>query len=284
MTALGEHSGRQELSLGERLKAAGWLQGSFVRISDVNAFFTDRTFSEELYCLVVTQSCDLLHPDSDEEPYVECLIGYPLFAVDGNFTARKNPRRLHIEIIASGTPVAVEFRVSQLQRVDRQLFEGLSPDHSRFINPVDLKTVTDWLAARYARAAFPDAFNDRRVSCKEELKKAFKGAKDIGSLYIALSSFEELKPGDAYSFTLLAILKGSPPAGVDKARDQMQAVVSKAAAALSKCDGIEEQMKSCVLYESEITLNDVRRFVRFEDFDYVSIANPAQHATPADRL
>jgi hypothetical protein len=91
---------------------------------------------------------------------VEVIIGRRVQTAKGNFTHGKNPRRLHIAATNAGVPIWVELIATQRKSIPKQELIGHLPSAAILIDPAGRNTLQSWLAARYRRSAFPDAFDE----------------------------------------------------------------------------------------------------------------------------
>jgi hypothetical protein len=66
-----------------------------------------------------------------------------------------------------------------------------------------LHVLVDWIAKRYTRPAFPDAFNERRAgSAKKIGKELKKNGKLITGIFLFISPNEECAAGESYQVVL----------------------------------------------------------------------------------
>jgi len=107
----------------------------------------------------VSHDCDLAQ-DPNSEPAVEVIIGRRVDAADGNFTHGKNPRRLHVSAVEAGAAICVELTATARRSIPKQDLAGHAPSATILIDPTGRNTLQYWLAARYRRSAFPDAFDN----------------------------------------------------------------------------------------------------------------------------
>jgi hypothetical protein len=113
----------------------------------------------DLLVVVVSHDCDLAQ-DPTVEPAVEVIIGCRVDKADGNLTHAKNPRRLHMLSADSGAATCVELKATARRSIAKRDLACHLPSDKVRIDPPARITLQHWLAARYRRSAFPDAFND----------------------------------------------------------------------------------------------------------------------------
>ncbi len=163
------------------IKTLGWQQGSVlpaevvIAIADhVAAQNVSPEGLEQAWVVVVSQDCDLVHGSYDAEPFVELVIGRPIAQVDAVKMHGRNPRLLHLVGHAGEDSVRLAFSVHDKVRVSRDALSERGPCTLRSIDADDVDMIAGWLAKRYTRAAFPDAFNDRLIPAHKNIDKAIK--------------------------------------------------------------------------------------------------------------
>lgn len=114
----------EDEELLHRIEAQGWRQGCVLPVA-CHAELAQRPELDTLLgpddaCIVVSQTCDLVHHDARQEPYAELLLAQPLTGpADSRLRNRRNPRRLHFELSVCGRLVGYEawaWRRCRLQR------------------------------------------------------------------------------------------------------------------------------------------------------------------------
>jgi len=182
-----------------------WRQGSILPrdLVDPGVLPTDLDPAAKL--VIVSHSCDIVHPSYEGEPYVEFFIARPALKAESLKRRGKNPRRLQFLMGDDGTDYVYEISVHDKFRVSRQVLEGKEPDTSRVVPKDDVATIARWAAKRYNRPAFPTEF-DRRLSMvgKDKFERAIRRyGDDVSGIFIAfLSSTGELKDTEAYQISV----------------------------------------------------------------------------------
>ncbi len=111
--------------------------------------------------VIITHDCDLLH---EKEEFVEVIIGRKIENPESVYENAKNPRCLHLQFTSPSDqkPVYLELRFSTRKSVPQNDFSKLRQKESILnISEDNHRTLKHWLASRYGRPAFPDAFEDR---------------------------------------------------------------------------------------------------------------------------
>ena len=86
-------------------------------------------------------------------------------------------------------------------RVDRKYLTDYNPDDARAFEAENIKRICRWIARRYVRAAFPNAFNDRVKSALDALtdrKTELNKQSDLFTgIYLRVGE-AELRPDEDY--------------------------------------------------------------------------------------
>ncbi len=149
-------------------RSTPWRQGKFL----ANATAAELGLTDggpDALVIVVTHDCDLTQlPES--EPTIEIVIGRQIEkeSFNGNFSNAKNARKLHLPIEGANKPY-LELIAARKQSIDKTSLLNQLPA------PIELSeqsktTLGRWLAKRYRRSAFPDAFETRLSSNKLDRK------------------------------------------------------------------------------------------------------------------
>lgn len=128
--------------------------------------------------VVITHDCDL---PNGSETSVEVIVADVVSAANAQFSYAKNPRKLHLGYeVAGGQPVVVELRHAERRIVPKDEFEKLAARDNHASLPIDGKrALKQWLAARYGRPAFPNAFESR---LRKVVSKKNSVARQIGKI------------------------------------------------------------------------------------------------------
>ncbi len=86
-------------------------------------------------------------------------------------------------------------------------------------------------------------------------------------LWCALSSDEELEPGESYRIALLATIEDDLPM---ERREAVEELLESIGEKLDGCDGIEVRGTPVTSLESDVTLANLRRYQRLDDWDDLS--------------
>ena len=230
--------------------------------------------------IVISQSCDLVNRDLNEEPFAEILLAHPLSgSADGNYMYLRNPRRLHFHLQIDGQQRAYKAWIWDRYRLPRQFFAQWRPDDKRSLLDQDERDVlVSWLAARYERAALPDELQRRLSSIRDRLKKSVKPLKEVSALFLECSD-QEFSANDVYRLRVKLVM---PKKYYDQPerRQTAEQLIVQLAAVLEKCSGITLEEEPELLSELDFSLHDARVWRRWTDFDYLSHQDHAAHQAP----
>lgn len=267
----------QERGEPASIKQRGWRQWSFISIPDVQSLLSGMSLgaaspglAKDVRLLVVSQSCDLVHHCYASEPVAEVYLCEPLALdakPDGNLTAGKSPRDLHIPFVSEGTQHWFRIHSKGRALVPRHVLAAIDPDVSLVVPESSVRVLQRWIINRVVRAAFPDAFNERtrkaRGKLEDRLKKA--GTHLLG-LYVSLSSWDELGNDEVYGVDFVGLVAEG------LAREELEALMKafgEAAAAYEKSDGVSV-IDYRIQDEEDASMNLLRTH-RLFPLDYLSL-------------
>ena len=269
----------------QRIRAQHWRQGRLLSVAShavVAQQLNIAPLSDDDACIVISQSCDLLSPRWDEEPFAEIVIAKPLTGEPNyNRRYRRNPRWLHFQLRVRGERVFYEAWIWHRYRLPRPLFAELTPDAERQLADDDeQRLLVQWLAARYDRAALPDAFQRRLGAVKDKFEDQLRKMADVSAVYISLNSHEELSDKQPYHLKIVLVMRVDDYAN-QKSKDKVDLHLLKLVELLEKCAPDIKMVGEPVLRsEQEITLHDLRMLRRWEEFDSVSYREAQKHQPP----
>ena len=158
--------------VGDRLRELGWRQGVVLPAARLLETLPDGTPVSENHCLLaVSQSCDLVHRDLAKEPHAVFLVLKAQAAVSPELAHGRNPRVLHF---TGPDGECFEAWAWQQVVVSRERLLDLALDETTKLVPPVLLIVTEWLAKRFTRIAFPDDFNKALRPQDATIKRVLK--------------------------------------------------------------------------------------------------------------
>lgn len=128
----------------------------------MSALGLDESLSQEdAVFVVVSHDCDLAERSFELEPIAEVVEGVLLDEANGNFMYAKSPRTLHLPVNYRGENRYLALRAVTKRVIDRGTLELYEPDQEFVIKDKDRILIGRWQAARYNRAALPNALIER---------------------------------------------------------------------------------------------------------------------------
>lgn len=259
------------------IKGRGWRQWSFVGPTDMQAVLRGTSLGagspelgKDARLLVVSQSCDLVHLCYASEPVAEVYLCEPLAPdaqPNGNYTAGKNPRELHVPFASDGTEHWYRIHSNGRVLLPRHALAGIDPDPALAVPEPSVRVLQRWIVNRIVRTAFPDAFNHRtrKARCKLEdrLKKA--GTHLLG-LYVSLNSWDELGDDEVYEIDFVGLVAEGLAEGERRA---LVKAFGEIAAAYENSEGVSV-LDYRVQDEEEASMSLLRTH-RLFPLDYLSL-------------
>lgn len=246
-------------------KANGWHQGSIINDKNTIQALVKGSFglksSDHLplpeLMVIISQNCDILHHRAEDEPYIDFLTGRFHKEKDGNLLYGKNPRRLQIE----HGKMIISFIIHDVLRVTKDTFKKINPIQSSMIlAKEEIKQIINWISKRYARAAFPDEFNNRLSKAKQIEKASKNSLMGKVSLIFIDTSDEELVKDQNYKATLIIGVKHN-------SNHEIKSQVEDLFFNTFNIPGIEAEIE--VYDEYDITYETISMYKRF-DWDFRS--------------
>jgi hypothetical protein len=224
------------------------------------------------WLIVTSHDCDIINPSLEKEPIVEILRGEEteLKVPGGQHTLGRNPRLLHLAVEqSSNNQIILACRAHERWNIPRELLVGEAPKAQ--LGDRNRRMVSEWLAKRYIRAAFPTAFDDRwRLKMKEWISILEHQSEWVQGVYLRLDTIEELTNERPYRcHVIVAVPEKMKRRGEWPARRDILA---------REVETFWKQFKGIVLDEVEVqgtddlTLADLDAHQRF-DADWISFAD-----------
>lgn len=255
-------------SIADQIDSRGWRQGSLLDHQYLNPDRLPDNFACDVIdeAVLISQSCDVVHPNLDNEPVVEFLVGRRVPNLNGEFTHGKNPRRLHLPVQGTaGEVLPIEFRPHHRVMVPRSQLAIWSPLTGRYLLDRDTRELALWLAERYQRPALPDAFNRRLANQERALKKLFKRhSSQVSGLYVKLHPAGEVGDDILYRVNLLVLL----PIQCVAQRDAVDAFARQMQEYLKK-ENVDMEYE--VRTEAEVPISIYRNYKKLPGLDYLSL-------------
>jgi hypothetical protein len=261
-----------------------WRQGDFLdQDAAIKLGVLDGAVNEEQRVVVITHDCDLPH---DAEASVEVIVAKVIAEASYQFSYAKNPRKLHLGYeVAGDEPLVIE-----LSHVDRRVVpKGEFSKHAARDGCASLavdakRALKQWLAARYGRPAFPNAFENRLrrpISKKNTVERQIgkilePEAKYLVGLFFDLGELrsQEVPAGEPYALGISVVYDAIE--GGTQARQSAETVASQLRGLFDQAYGgpdvaTEIALDACeAVADTPITLADLRRVDQWR-LEYISL-------------
>lgn len=215
---------------------------------------------EGVRVVVISHDCDLANDDLDVEPEVEVLVGAVVGALNGNFAGGKSPRTLHLQANRPGGAEFLELVQTAKRHVPKIELAKFLPSAEHSMDQRGLSTLRSWLATRYKRAAFANAFVARFqvAEAEQRLAKLLKSSGDLISfVYFQIEGGHTLEraEGDPYHFNVVLVF--TPGDDAEASAERAEALAEKVEVELQGRlkDPSRMVLKSCFsISEDDVTV------------------------------
>jgi len=266
---------------GTLRSATEWRQGHVLTDEAVATFaLVSRAGPGNTIAVVISHDCDIA-ADPDIEPSVEVVIGRRIEKL-GADAHGKTARRLHIPFLQGDTEIPVELEITTKTCLPKQAVLAGKAKGDIALSPEGLVTLRHWLAARYQRAAFADAFEQRLKAKPGKLsEKIAKAMEDAGEHVLAVffdvdggDEKERNGPDDIYELRIVLLYDSTKdePAAYKAAQKAADAIESAFEAALRQdAKWRDIKLLSCdAVSDSAMTVADSRMLKRWR-LDHMSL-------------
>lgn len=167
----------------DRIRANGWSQGHILSPAVAEAARTcgDQRWPQHLnidtardWLVIVSHPCDVRNRRPGKEPTAEVLLARPYSnqkdKLHSTFTHGKNSRRYDFEGGCEASPIKLTAAAYERFPINRMVLADAPPDPQRTLDGETIKVLREWIAKRYIRQAFPDAFDQAADAVKAKDK------------------------------------------------------------------------------------------------------------------
>lgn len=240
--------------------------------------------------VVITHDCDLAAA-VEKEPHAEILVAHPTAKLGAAANA-KVARRLELLLHSRSGPQVIELLASQKRTVPKAALFEYAPRQDVWLAPQDRLILQRWLAARYRRAAFPEAFETRlrtKVG-RRTLVEHIEAILDEGGEWIRCLLFdldegemtERERPDDAYrlGITVLYASALDEPKAYAAATAAAEAMEQIFARAFERPGGAREyiDLRYCDPVSDAVLTVQQREQLTEWRLEYLSLAADPPHA------
>lgn len=257
---------------------AGWKQGALIEAIPDDRFkaLAHINLEETDQFLVISQTCDLVNPDFEAEPYCEVLRLKPQDEEPTPDTSGgKNSRVLEFSSAIEGEHRFYQVLPFERFFVHRDLLLEFAPD--KYVEEEAIELVSAWLTKRLIRTAFPDTFDRRWKNRRKQIENIIKRLERVRDIYLKIEPFSELEDDQEYALEITLLMNAE-----DFDDPEVHAEYLKHKDALegqfAKCPNIDLQVIE-LASDAEITLRELQALRRW-DYSYLSYREPEPHAMP----
>ncbi|MBK8767849.1 MAG: hypothetical protein IPM01_25865 [Burkholderiaceae bacterium] len=251
-----------------------WRQGDLLTCETAVALGLVGATDQGHRAMVITHDCDLPH---ESEHCVEVIVAELVVKdpkPDPQLSYAKNPRRLHLAYEgADAAPLILELRHGDRRSVPKGDFAERAVKDNSLALPVDAKrALKQWLAARYGRPAFPNAFEERlrKLSGKRTVEHLIAkilepDAKHLVGLFFDLGEQRGAEAGEGEPYALSISVVYDANEGGSEARLSAEQVARRLSELFEKSYGkpdiaAEIALDACeAVADTRMTLADLRR-------------------------
>lgn len=207
--------------MAESTRAITWRQGHILGSEATKFFgFVETEDLGKAFAIVISHDCDLA-AEEKKEPEVEIIVGWKIAKL-GDASYAKTSRRLQLVFLDSdGKELVLELNAPNKCSIPKSELFKFSRDERLTLPSKGLGILQTWLAARYRRAAFPEAFETRfrpskgyhEIEMHDEISKILtKGGKWIRGLLFDLDEGNNIErvPTDVYKLRIVVLYVGNP--------------------------------------------------------------------------
>lgn len=206
-------------SIGEELFELGWRGGSVLPVELYEQIrhhlhHTDCKAPEHIdpdsWLIVVSQSCDIVVPKDDAEPYVELLWAHSHAEKPRTqYCDLRSTRNLDFRQNREKLPHVVLTAHASIDRfiVPRSVLRGNCPDINRTLSVEAIKKLHAWFALRYNRPAWPNVFVYRIQPARKDLVAALRPlADDVVAVRVGISPKGQELDNEVYRVVVFFIV------------------------------------------------------------------------------
>lgn len=247
------------------LREQGWRQGIILPATGFLEGLPDGSpVTDTDYMMVVSQSCDLVHHDIANEPHAVFLLLKQIDSVESEYSHGRNPRIIHFPTLDESSFEAWAWNQVTIPR--EELVKHPLDGHL-LVDARELRYILDWLAKRFTRIAFPDAFNESLRAKSSNIRTLLKKKHSLFSeILLRVDPFDEIGEGEIYQLACYLLMPADIHDDAAKLKEARE-VASKLERLFEGC-GIEI-LECSTVSESELTYAELQELVRW-DFDHLT--------------
>jgi hypothetical protein len=219
--------------MAEWSRTTPWRQGHLLTEEALSALKVKSTQSpDRTVVVVISHDCDIAATPA-KEPNIEVILGRLIDKPGGDFVHAKNARTLHLRYAHEDKEQWIELPAAEKVAIAKSDLAAFAPRSDLGLDPAGHSTLQRWLAARYRRSAFPDAF-EKRLRENGFQDKLIGILKPYGEHILAIffdvdDGKEETRidPADTYALTIYLLYTteldpGKAQTAAEEAREKIE--------------------------------------------------------------
>lgn len=240
------------MAFGDDVAQRGWQTGAVVPVGMLPTLTEHLSrpgqqptqIADDDWLVIISQTCDIVAPRLESEPYVEVLHCRPHPG-----KPRKGRRDLESTRYLDFRPnreahpnlVLTAHAIADRYVIPRELLNEHAPDAGRVLGETARQKVLAWYALRAGRPSWPNSFCDRLRIARSALENALDPLSDeIAEVRVAIAEkTEELEAAHPYHVAVFFIVDEDIWNDDIEGRQVVHAAFSAFVAELNACDGIE---------------------------------------------
>lgn len=158
--------------------------------------------------IISTYDCAVINPCFDSEPWINVLIAKKIETQDKQFQNGRNERRLHFSIDFDGKELSFEVNAASIFQFERNKLLELEKHNSYIIRPDASFSLKHWLAERFRRDVWPDAFNSSIEKAEKKLKSFYKRYNlYLSGVYLELDTWDDKPKNEKYVISVIIVIE-----------------------------------------------------------------------------
>ncbi|EHH1244579.1 hypothetical protein QUN95_002949 [Vibrio parahaemolyticus] len=240
----------------EELLARGWGRHSCILIEDSIIEWLAPLLPDSVHELCVQGNlliislydCAVINPCFESEPWVNVLIAKKIDSLTKQFQNGRNERRLHFSISVDGQSEAFEVNASSIFQFERSRLLELNKHNGYQVEDDASFSLKHWLAERFRRDVWPDAFNRSIKKAEKRLKKFYERRNGhLSGVYLKLDSWEEKPTDEKYEVCGIIVIE-------DKMLRPLRRAVKQSQQGLA--DASNDDVDNVIRNEFKVALGD----------------------------
>lgn len=263
-------------------RSTEWRQGELLTRKSAERLNLISGSDDSHYAVVISHDCDI---PNQRESSVEIIVAKVVDKVDAQMSYAKNPRRLHLVYkLPDDESLILELWQTEKRSVLKRDFSQHAKRHPATLPNETKRTLKLWLAARYGRPAFPNAFQERlskKANSKRDVKSQIAKVLEPESEHLVALFFDfgeqrgiEIPDGEPYVLSITVVYDATE--GGPTARKSAEKVAKALSDLFTKAYGTPEDtteiaLEACeAVADTHMTLADLRRVDQWR-LEYLSL-------------